>query len=621
MWLVLAILIFAPLATGAVRALEFTVVQSLTVGVLLLWLVRVWLQEQPTLYWPPICWAVLAFVGYAVFRYATADIEFVARQELLRVLVYAALFFAILNNLQRPDTLTLIVRVMVFLGMLVAGYAVYQYVTGDNRVWHFINPYEKRGSGTFINPNHLAGFLELLLPVGLAFVVMGRPKPVVGILLGYAVAVIAVGIAVSFSRGGWLATAASLVVFFTVLMFQQRYRWPALLVVVLTLGAAITFFTQSIHSRYRLARVFSSDGGVDTELRSDLWRPALAMWRDNPWLGVGPGHFDYRFPEYRPANVQARPDRAHNDYMNTLADWGVVGLTLVGVAWLVAFDGGVRTWRRLSRDDPGQEGSNRLAFVLGSLSALVAILVHSFTDFNMHIPSNAILVVTWMAFLSLQLRYVKARGWVENRAVARGAVSVGLACLVFVLGWQAEVRAREWYWLDRAKAAEANSMVRAELLKRAHAVQPGNFETAHAIGEIYRAHSFWGGEEWEAEATEALHWYGVSGDLNPKDAYSALHYGMCLDWLGRWEEAIPYYDRADQLDPRGYFTAAHIGWHYMHREDYPAAQAWFERSLRLEPDDNPVATTHLQLIRERLLQSASTNSLLEALRARPATPE
>jgi len=619
-WLVLAILVFAPLATGSVRILEFTVVQSLTVGVLLLWLVRVWLQEHPTLYWPPICWFVLAFVGYAVFRYATADIEFVARLEVLRVLVYAALFFAILNNLQRPDTLQLIVRVMVLVGMLVAGYAAYQYVTGDNRVWHFINPYERRGSGTFINPNHLAGFLELLLPVGLAYVVIGRPKPLVGIFIGYAVAVIAVGIAVTFSRGGWLGTAASLIVFFTVLMFHRRSRWPALVVVVVVFGAAITFFTQNIHSRYRLARVFSSENGVQTELRSDLWRPALAMWRDNPWLGVGPGHFDYRFPEYRPADIQARPDRVHNDYVNTLTDWGLVGFTLVAAAWLVVFAGGVRTWRRLCRDDSGQEGSNRLAFILGSLAALIAILVHSLTDFNMQIPSNAILVVTWMAFLSLQLRYVKARGWVENRTVVRGIVSAGLAVGLFVLGWQAEVRAREWYWLDRAQSAEVNSMERAELLKRAQAVQPGNFETAHAIGEIYRAHSFWGGEEWEAEATEALHWYGVSKELNPKDAYSALRYGMCLDWLGRNDEAVPYYDRADQLDPRGYFTAAHIGWHYMHRENYPAAQAWFERSLRLEPNDNPVATTHLELIRDRMLRSA-TNDLLEALRAGSATPQ
>jgi tetratricopeptide (TPR) repeat protein len=228
------------------------------------------------------------------------------------------------------------------------------------------------------------------------------------------------------------------------------------------------------------------------------------------------------------------------------------------------------------------------------------------------------LVVTWMAFLSLQLRYVKARGWLEQRALVRLLVSLFTVAGILVLGWQAEVRAREWYWLDRARTAEADSAEQVEWLKRAIAVQPHNFETAHQLGEVHRALSFWGGEQWEEQAREALRWYGMSMELNPKDAYGPLRYGMCLDWLGRHEEAEPYFNRADELDPRGYFTAAHIGWHYMQLENYPAAQAWFERSRRLQPKENPIATTHLELIRERMLRNA-TNELRASLL--PTNPE
>src|SRR5262245_55124749 len=96
--LVLAILVFGPLATGAVRTLEFLILQGLTLGVLLLWALRFWLNPKPKLFWPPICWAVVAFAGYAVARYLTSDIEYVARQEMIHVLVYAVLFLAILNN-------------------------------------------------------------------------------------------------------------------------------------------------------------------------------------------------------------------------------------------------------------------------------------------------------------------------------------------------------------------------------------------------------------------------------------------------------------------------------------------------------------------------------------------
>ena len=67
--LVLAILVFGPLATGAVRTRSFLIIQGLTVGVLLLWGARFWLNPRPQLLWPPICWAVVAFTVYAIVRY------------------------------------------------------------------------------------------------------------------------------------------------------------------------------------------------------------------------------------------------------------------------------------------------------------------------------------------------------------------------------------------------------------------------------------------------------------------------------------------------------------------------------------------------------------------------
>src|SRR5258706_5096669 len=102
--LVLAILVFGPLATGAVREQDFLVLQGLTLGVMLLWGARLWLNPRPRLLWPPICWAVVAFALYAVVRYFTADLEYVARLETARVLVYAFLFLAIVNNLHRQES-------------------------------------------------------------------------------------------------------------------------------------------------------------------------------------------------------------------------------------------------------------------------------------------------------------------------------------------------------------------------------------------------------------------------------------------------------------------------------------------------------------------------------------
>ena len=89
--LVLAILIFAPLALGAHGMWQFLVVQGLTLGVMTLWGGRIWIAPSPKLLWPPICWAVLAFMIYAVIRYLQADIEYVARDVFERE-VYALAF-------------------------------------------------------------------------------------------------------------------------------------------------------------------------------------------------------------------------------------------------------------------------------------------------------------------------------------------------------------------------------------------------------------------------------------------------------------------------------------------------------------------------------------------------
>ena len=181
--LVLGILIFAPLALGAVDAWAFLVVQGLAIArVMLVWALRLWISRKPQLLWPPLCWVVLAFAIYAVARYLTADIEYVARQEMIQVLMYAFLFFAIVNNLYRQEYSQVISFALIFLAMGISGYAVFQYVTHSPHVWTYDALYPGRGTGTFISPNNLAGFLEIILPLAVAYVLAGRISAVMRII-------------------------------------------------------------------------------------------------------------------------------------------------------------------------------------------------------------------------------------------------------------------------------------------------------------------------------------------------------------------------------------------------------------------------------------------------------
>jgi len=532
--LVLAVLIFGPLATGAVRPLEFLLIQGLTIGAVLLWMIRCWINPGHRLLWPPVCWPVIGFVIYAIIRYQHADLEYVARQELVRILVYACVFFVILNNLARQESTLLLSCVLIFLGMAISMYAIYQFATNSEYVWHFIKPagYRNRASGTYICPNHLAGFLGMLLPVGLAYTVTGRVGPLLRVFLGYASLVLLAGIGVSISRGGWFASGVALLVFSGLLIRRRQHRIPAFIVLALLALGGIVFYLNARQPQQRFKETFAKDNPQESaNFRLNMSKPTIAMWLDHVWFGVGPSHFDYRFPAYRPPEVQARPGYSHNDYLNTLADWGLVGAVLVAGCWILLSLGVLKTWRYVRRQSNDIETrlSNRAAFVFGAAVGLIAILVHSFADFNMHIPANAILAVALMALLSGHLRFATERYWLNSGVTGRLAVTlIGLA-LILYLGQQGWRRGRESRCLERASKEKTYSQTMIAALKTAHEIEPTDFETTYAIGEALRQLSWQGYVGYEKLAQEAIEWFRCGIHLNPYDPYNYMKIGMCLD--------------------------------------------------------------------------------------------
>jgi O-antigen ligase len=616
---VLAILVLGPLALGGVRHLEFAIIQGMTVGVMLLWVARMWLAPRSRLLWPPICWAVLAFTIYSVVRYFHSDVEYLARLELLHVLVYAFLFFAILNNLHRQETTQIITFTLLFLAMAISFYAVYQFLTGNNRVWGTLTPYPHRGSGTYYNPNHLAGFLEMLLPLGLAYTLTARIKPVTKVFFGYVSLALLGGIGVSISKGGWIATGLALALFFGVLIFQRRYRLPALALLILLVCGCFYFFPRSPFFQMRLKQMFNEKGNVNDELRYSVWRPTVRIWQDNPWWGAGPGQFNTRFRMYRPEGIQMDPEYAHNDYLNTLADYGVVGTALIAVALGLLTWGLAKTWRcvRLSSGDiGGKSGSNKFAFVFGATVGIVAILLHSIVDFNMHIPANAILAVALMALVTSHLRFATENYWFRLQPFLKVVCSILILAPLVYLGAQARRQGSEFVHLQRAAYVPSFSVPRIQLLKRAFAVEPKNPQTALDIAEAYRVQSQEGGEHYEGQegvtyrslAQESLDWFHRSLALNPWDSRGCAGYGWCLDWLDRTNESGPYFWRAEQLDPNNYFNMNQIGLHYVQLGDFAAARPWFERSLRLSWLDNSVAHSYSTLCVARM-EEAATNDI------------
>jgi O-antigen ligase len=609
--LVAGLLVFAPGAFGAVDTWAWLVVQSAAVLVFILWGVRLWAHPKPRLLWPPLAWVVLAFMLYALVRYFTADIEYVARQEFLQVLVFGFLFLATINNLRGAEEISFVAGTLIVAGTLSAGYAVAQMTNHSNHVWNQISPYIGRVGGTFISPNNLACFLALLLPLTLAYLLVGKVNVVTRILLGYATVAMLAGLAVTFSRGGYIAAAAGIILLLAILLGHGNHRGKAaLLLLILFAGGGFLASHYLSKTVGYMRRVQSPEGSVEVidgsaASRLEIWQAATKMWWEHPWFGVGPAHFDYRFREYRPENLQGRPDRAHNDYLNLLADWGIIGGTIVLAGMGLFFFSIRETWPHVRREenDFGTGQSNRFAFFLGATCALAALAVHSAMDFNLHIPANALASVILLALVASNVRYATERFWFRPGRGVKVLASTVLGAAAIYLGWQTVRLGTEAHALAQVEATPLFSPERVAALQKIFAGEPKNFTTAYEIGECLRTQCQDSGDDRAGE--QALAWFATARRLNPHDAYAYLRAGMCLDLLGRTAESEPFYAQAERLDPNGYYLVANIGWHYVQTGDFAAAREWFTRSLVLDDHENHIARSYLTICDERLAAQAA----------------
>ncbi|MGQ0793677.1 MAG: O-antigen ligase family protein [Deltaproteobacteria bacterium] len=282
-------------------------------------------------------------------------------------------------------------------------YGIYGFMTNTQTVPQASLVGVVSATGTFVNRNHFAGFLEMCIPLMLGYVFyMGNwsardltLKKLVAsenfqkqIVLASLVGVMLLALLFSKSRVGIVACAMALGFFY--LSFSGYKRsvpgrglLPVFFLVVLLLfGFWVGFY--SIFERF--LRVEADSPG-----RLLVWKDSLAAIGDFPAFGTGLGTFGYVYPLYKNAMDKAVVySQAHNDYLQLLFESGIVGFICAALALGVYLAFCLRALRRLSSD-------NNPAFflLLGSLSGVMSLLIHSLADFNLHIPSNAL----YFAFL------------------------------------------------------------------------------------------------------------------------------------------------------------------------------------------------------------------------------
>ncbi len=550
-----------------------------------LWAVRWWAQRPFRLFWPPVCWGVLVFLLYALIRCQLVDVEYVGQEQLTRVIVYVALFFVVIHNLNGKDSATIVTVALIIVGFCVASLGVVQFVKHDTRLWGVPRPalYVTRGGGTFYNPNNFAGYLELIAPLALAYTIMSRFGATIKVVLGYAVLAMLAGIAASVSRGGILCVAAGLIFLCLLLLAHRDFLIPSLATLTVLLVAGLIFYTQfdSMQRRFSTGIRTAKD---DPSARVSYWSAAWQLYEKHPVWGVGPGHYDVEFSQVRPVRIQDRPQFAHNDYLNTLCDWGTVGMGIVAATMALLGWGAVETWnavRKRGNDFGSSRRSDRTAFFVGACAAIFAAMLHCIVDFNMQIPADALTAVVLISLIAAQGRFATEGHWKNPGLSGKVLLTLLAAGAIYFLATRELLIGRETYWLAKAKSEKISATQSWEFFKKAHEAEPTNAQTDYLLGESLRLVSIEGNPGYKEEAREAVDWFGKGMELNPIDARFPLRIGMCLDWIDRSKQATPYFDLAELLDTNNYYIALERGRHFIALGDYDKARASIQRSLNI----------------------------------------
>jgi O-antigen ligase len=394
-----ALIAFSVLSLGAVEPWSVAILEIGAASLFVAWGILAIHRRRAEIHGNWLYLPLLGLGAIAILQYAfgLSAYPYLTKIELLKWGAYVLLFFLTLESFRTERHVKRFVWFLVIFGFLVSLFGIIQHFTFNGKLyWSVALRSGGAPFGPFVDGDHFAGFVELIAPLGLALLLFrSRRREQVPLLLLFTIVPIG-ALILSASRGGIIGLVLEIALL-GFLSYAHRIGRKQVLgaaaialvagtfIVWLGVSPAIERFEQLTH------------GGIARDLRVSMYHDSWRIFLDHPWVGTGLGTLIDVYPRYASFFNGLTVDHAHNDYLELLADTGLVG-GLCGVSFIILL-----FWRGLASLQFAGEAFPR-AVTAGCLTACAGLLLHSLVDFNLHVPSNALIFLLLACIATAEAR-------------------------------------------------------------------------------------------------------------------------------------------------------------------------------------------------------------------------
>jgi O-antigen ligase len=389
---------FSVLSFGAVEVWSQSVLEIAAAVLFLFWAILAYRNPDAKIQWSPLNGPLLGFlaIGFLQLLIRGTAYPFLTRAELAKLAAYFLVFFLTVQAFRARADLQKLAWFVILFCFAVSLLAIIQHFTSGSEIyWMSGLKIEGDPFGPYVNRNHFAGFVELTVPTGLALLAFRGMRRDLFPLATLLTIVPVSALVLSGSRGGIVGLVFEVGILVLLARSQRALHGGRVAAVVMTAAAALMFVAWVGTGRAveKFSQIKPRD--VSGARRISMARGALHILYDHPVQGCGLGTLVSVYPRYETAYDGRVVDHVHNDYVELLAETGLLGgLCGAMFLWLL--------YRESRKNFTAEQGHFSRGLHAGAIVAVSGMLLHSLVDFNLHIPANALLFLL-QAYLATSL--------------------------------------------------------------------------------------------------------------------------------------------------------------------------------------------------------------------------